>query len=269
MLIYKITNTQNNNFYIGKTTVSLSKRFSQHKCAAKNGKQSHLYNAIRKYGTDSFIIEVLDDKSTSVEQLNELEIDYIASLHPQYNMDSGGTGGCHLSIQQREELSRKAIARNVEKKGKTLEQLYGEEKASDIKRNISVAATGRKLNLSLIEIQKRSERCSINNPGKYRTSESIEKMRSTFKEREVNIGNKNAMRRFPHLHNIIGMKNSKIHTLKNTDTDEIIQITNLAQWARNNNLNPSSVSVWFNSNRSINGWIRLSSSPQPSDQTIF
>jgi hypothetical protein len=45
---------------------------------------------MRKYGFDSFIITVLEEK---VKHLNETEIEYISRLNPTYNMTSGGDGG--------------------------------------------------------------------------------------------------------------------------------------------------------------------------------
>lgn len=58
--IYKITTTQSNKVYIGQTTNSLEYRFAEHKKNAKLGIKYHLYNAIRKYGEDTFNIELIE-----------------------------------------------------------------------------------------------------------------------------------------------------------------------------------------------------------------
>ena len=72
MFIYKITNTTNGDFYIGKTTQSMEKRFSDHKYNTRYDKvkDTHLYRAMRKYGVDVFIIEALESQVPE-EKLNE------------------------------------------------------------------------------------------------------------------------------------------------------------------------------------------------------
>lgn len=92
MIIYKVTNKVNGKVYIGQTIRTLEQRKWQHLDAAKNGCKTHFYNAIRKYGEDSFVFEILDEAS-SVQELNELERYYIAkfdSIKNGYNMVDGG-----------------------------------------------------------------------------------------------------------------------------------------------------------------------------------
>lgn len=58
--IYKITNLITNKNYIGYTSRTINRRFYEHKWSALNEDEeentSYLYNSIRKYGTDKFII---------------------------------------------------------------------------------------------------------------------------------------------------------------------------------------------------------------------
>jgi group I intron endonuclease len=91
MIVYKITNTINGKFYVGKTIQSLAHRFSVHKVNSRNG-NTYLYRSIRKHGKENFIVEVIDTAS-SVEELNEKEVYYIEKLKPEYNMTKGGDGG--------------------------------------------------------------------------------------------------------------------------------------------------------------------------------
>lgn len=94
MIIYQITNTKTDDFYIGKTTKSAETRwyFHQKDCEYNRSPSSHLYNAIRKYGVEHFVVSVIDECS-SLDELNTREIEWIATLHPAYNIAKGGDGG--------------------------------------------------------------------------------------------------------------------------------------------------------------------------------
>jgi group I intron endonuclease len=93
MRVYKITNAINGKKYVGQTTMRLSKRFTDHVCAAKSGSTSIIHNAIRKYGRDAFKIELLEE-CQSLEKLDEAERRWIAELNTiapnGYNIEEGG-----------------------------------------------------------------------------------------------------------------------------------------------------------------------------------
>ena len=95
MIIYSVINKINNKPYIGQTTRTLEKRKHEE---VKQPKQRLLYNAIKKYGIDSFIWEEIDQSDT-LEELNELEVFYIQfydSLTPNgYNLTTGGDNRLH------------------------------------------------------------------------------------------------------------------------------------------------------------------------------
>lgn len=61
--IYKITNIITNKIYIGYTSQNINKRFYQHKYEAfntdKESNHSYLYQSMRKYGTENFIINII------------------------------------------------------------------------------------------------------------------------------------------------------------------------------------------------------------------
>lgn len=86
-MIYKIINTINGDFYIGKTSKTIEQRWKAHCYNAKKGVVTYLYNAIRKYGVENFQVEFLS------EGLDKEEIFFISSLQPKYNMTRGGDGG--------------------------------------------------------------------------------------------------------------------------------------------------------------------------------
>ena len=89
-VVYKITNTINGKSYVGQTKQKLSRRIAQHKVA-----NSAIGNAIRKYGIENFIIEVIEECAT-LEQLNKREKFWIAFFNCKapngYNRNDGGEG---------------------------------------------------------------------------------------------------------------------------------------------------------------------------------
>ena len=94
MFIYKITNKINGKLYVGKTTKnSILDRWKTHLRSYKT-RDTKFYNAIRKYGKENFLIEVVQQTGiVSREQLNKREIYWIAVLKPDYNLTKGGDGG--------------------------------------------------------------------------------------------------------------------------------------------------------------------------------
>lgn len=96
--VYCITNKVNGKLYVGITTKGYENRFANHVRYSRRlrGGCRALYNAMRKYGQDAFSVELIDTAS-SFEEMNQLEIKYIAqlgSLHPNgYNLTDGGDAG--------------------------------------------------------------------------------------------------------------------------------------------------------------------------------
>lgn len=88
MYIYKITNIVNNKIYIGQSKNDVSKRFARHiQDALSERLDTHFARAIRKYGRDNFIIEVIDEAEEQNE-LNQKEnywIHYYDTLKNGYN----------------------------------------------------------------------------------------------------------------------------------------------------------------------------------------
>ena len=88
MIIYKISNNQNDKLYIGQTSGTPEKRFTRHISDAMNNiLDTHFARAIRKYGPESFRIEVIDTATTQ-EELNYKEhywANYYDSIKNGYN----------------------------------------------------------------------------------------------------------------------------------------------------------------------------------------
>jgi hypothetical protein len=92
-IIYKITNIHNNKKYIGLTTKTAKKRWDQHVATANgDGKDSKAIfkKAIRKYGTESWVVETIDSADT-LEELKQKEIYWIEELNT-YAFDKNGWG---------------------------------------------------------------------------------------------------------------------------------------------------------------------------------
>jgi group I intron endonuclease len=100
--IYKITNLVNGKTYIGQS-FDINKRWVMHKSAAFNennpGYNYPLYRAMRKYGYENFLFEILEE--CLIDELNDKEIFYIEKFNSRvpngYNQDGGGNSAPHYT----------------------------------------------------------------------------------------------------------------------------------------------------------------------------
>jgi len=106
MLIYKLTNRVNGGVYIGKYIGNeADARFQQHVREARRGGDRYLCRAIRKYGSDSFKVEVIYRAKTA-DELSKMETFFII-LHQShksengYNMTLGGEGTVGRVVSER------------------------------------------------------------------------------------------------------------------------------------------------------------------------
>ena len=90
--IYQIVNHKDGKSYIGKTVWSPIARLKKHFELAKAGSDTHLHRAMRKYGIESFYIEVLEQGWDPKIGVSIREPFWIGALKPEYNMTSGGEG---------------------------------------------------------------------------------------------------------------------------------------------------------------------------------
>ena len=92
--IYKITNTETNEHYVGQTKLSIKQRWSAHKRVSCYH-DTFLYRAMRKYGFDAFSISVIEEVADDIRY--EREIFWIRELSTMaplgYNLTAGGSGG--------------------------------------------------------------------------------------------------------------------------------------------------------------------------------
>lgn len=102
--IYKITNKINGKIYIGQS-INIEQRWLKHKFKYEDPK-GYFHKAVRKYGTESFIFEIVVE--CPKEHLNLFEIVFIRELNTMnpngYNLTTGGTNGCSMSEQTKQKL---------------------------------------------------------------------------------------------------------------------------------------------------------------------
>ena len=93
--IYKIINDVNDKVYIGKTAFSIQKRFQEHcKDAFRDRNEKRpLYSAIRKYGTDAFSVELIEECDDAIAADREAYwIGVYKAYSTGYNATLGGDG---------------------------------------------------------------------------------------------------------------------------------------------------------------------------------
>jgi len=144
--IYIVENTVNSKIYIGKTERAVETRWAEHVGAARS--PSYFHRAIRKYGADAFVVRVLetvDDPGV----LNDREIHWISTLHPDYNLTAGGEGtpGLKHSDATKQKISdaNTGLKRSAEHRQNYSAAKKGIKFSSEHCQNISGARKGIKL----------------------------------------------------------------------------------------------------------------------------
>lgn len=118
MQTYKLTNTRTGMSYVGATIRPLANRLSDHWKAATQGRTTLICKAIREFGKDAFVAEILNH-TDSFEELMTLEIEAIRAhntLEPNgYNRASGGIGtpDCRHLESTKLKISEKAKGRII------------------------------------------------------------------------------------------------------------------------------------------------------------
>lgn len=186
-IIYLITNKVNNKKYVGKTSISLERRFKAH---TLNQGSKLLYAAIKKYGENNFSIEQIDF-AIATSDANNKEIYWIkelqtrADLHQHgYNLTAGGDGGNGIvfSLEECQKRSnRMRGARNV---------MFNKHHTAESRSKISKSNKGKSRNKGIDNpmfgkkhspeaIEKFKQRVGVHNPffGRKHTAEAIAKMR--------------------------------------------------------------------------------------------
>lgn len=141
MIIYKATNTVNNKIYVGCATRNLKRRISGHHQSAftKNSKFV-FHKALRKYGKEGFVWEIIHTCS-SIEEMYDLETKLITETYSyNYNTTFGHdntTLGLRMTDEQKEAQSKRVTGNG--------NPMYGKNHSDETKQKISEINKGRLL----------------------------------------------------------------------------------------------------------------------------
>ena len=126
MIVYLITNTVNGKRYVGQTKRPLSIRWTQHKADAKRGRNTPLYNAIRKYGAVVFLVKPLTicenrDMMDSAEK-SYIKLYKTKDRNSGYNLTDGGEGqpGVSPSAETRAKMRAYKLGRKPSPESRAL-----------------------------------------------------------------------------------------------------------------------------------------------------
>jgi group I intron endonuclease len=200
--IYKLTCIDTGKIYVGKT-VNFRDRFSYHKnCGNKSYGKCHFQNAIRKYGWDSFSVEILEiftdfTKSKDNTYLLERESYYIELLNSTdptkgYNIckHSNDRTGVPHTEEAKEKMRQAAINREYSEKEK--ERLrtinIGRTLTNEHKEKIKQGNTGKFVS------EETRKKLSDLHKGKAKSREHIEKVRKSNLGRKASDETKEKMR---------------------------------------------------------------------------
>jgi group I intron endonuclease len=204
MFIYKITNIENNKFYIGQTTKAVDKRFREH--LGSNNK-SLISRAIKKYSRQSFFVDTICE-CLSLDELNERELYYIgvygSKVPNGYNLTDGGRTNYTLTPESIKKISDSKIgdlnsSKRPEVREKIRQSLLGRpgtKHTEEMKQFLSDINKGNKhcLGLKHSEDTKKKISESLKGPnhpmyGKHHTEEHKKKVSESLRgEKNHNYG---------------------------------------------------------------------------------
>lgn len=165
MIIYKITNLVNDKAYIGQTVRKLWERLKEH----RKSKNTAIGKAFKKYGKESFKIEILAN-CQSIEELNEKEIYFINKFNTL------APNGYNLAIGGENSLPTKDTKRKMSKKKKgSNHPLFGTHRSQETKDAISRGRIG------LIVSDETKAKISASNSGKPKTKGHSRKIAGSLK----------------------------------------------------------------------------------------
>lgn len=214
-IVYKVTNLINNKIYIGQSVYNNSKYY---------GSGKYLKFAIKKYGKENFIKEVVEECDSS--NLNEREkywINYYDSIKNGYNISKGGQKGWMVGLKHSDESKKQMSYNHIKEKN----HMYGKHHTEETKNKISNSLKKSEIfkiainkEDRIIKIKKNSKNNSKNVPfflGKKHSEESKRKMSEAKKGKTYALGLKHSEES---KRKMSELKKGKAYFLGKTHTDE-------------------------------------------------
>jgi group I intron endonuclease len=165
MIVYKITNTITGMSYVGQTVQTLRERWVEHASHAKTGAtQSYIARAIRKYGPEAFVIEVLNVclSHGSLDSVEKFYIKYFNTKVPNgYNLADGGGGVSGWSNGKGyvpTEETRKKLSESGKGNTNALGKKYSEEFCSKVSAALKRRVRNKKSYEKMVETRRSHKR---------------------------------------------------------------------------------------------------------------
>jgi group I intron endonuclease len=197
-IIYKHTCSISNKSYIGYTSQSIDERFADHLKESKRGSKTHFHKALRKYGVESFICEIIASTwdETNAKFLETHFIDEFDTFNNGYNMTRGGSGGNTFSKMTKDEV-KEINTRAAKTRQTKIEEIglkISESHLSKTKEEKDLANQKRQITMSQItstgltkkELSKIKEIETKNNWTEEQKQEIFNKISVKIKERNSN-----------------------------------------------------------------------------------
>ena len=183
-IIYKHTNSNNGQAYVGLTTRSMEERWDEHISDSQH-KDYHFYNAINKYGPDCWTHEVIAEYDNEiVGEAEEYWISYLDTFRNGYNST---TGGDHyiMSEEVKEKMAeaKRGLTLSDETKLKMSLSALGKNKSKEHRENISLGKRGKSTSPAS-QFQKGHKGYQNKGMlGRHHSEETKQKMRESHKRR--------------------------------------------------------------------------------------
>lgn len=196
-LIYKHTSPSNKS-YIGYTKNTMEIRYRGHCKSAEKGSDCRFHKAIRKYGKENFISEIIHDNILTIEEAKILEKKYIIEFNTLgrnsdgYNMTPGGDG-VQLFGEENGMYGKKHKPESIQKMKDNSAPMIGSDNAwhssnktpEELKERANKTAEIRKINGTYT--------AEFNGmTGQSHKPESIQKMKDTISEKGSRSGENNS-----------------------------------------------------------------------------
>lgn len=183
VVVYRARNLVNGHCYIGVTQRGIRQRERQHRNRANRGEGWRLHAAMRKYGHENIVFEMLGDFADDLELALVYEEEAIAAYKPEYNMSIGGEG-------MRGPLSPESLASFRAKRAGVPSYRKGIPLSEEHKARISAAnkgqvpwSKGKKMPREAVEKMRQANLGNTHNVGRKHSEETKQKMREAAAKR--------------------------------------------------------------------------------------